>query len=315
MTRPSLLALLGAVLAVTTPADALIVRGGGSVANDCFLVFDAPANTPPDKPKHVRCTDGDACDADGVVNGSCQFAIGVCANSTLVPGCSSNGVQSVTVAHAADNGDRKFDPEFQALQTRIDGTVDPPSTDPDRCTIPTNFHVQVQGPFANNTCASGRKTLKVVTVSLPSGGKVRRDSDRINLTCDPAPQGCDPQAFYDGTFDRIQKQIFNQRCATSGCHDSQSHQSNMILETGSAYGNIVGVTPTNPNVPVDWKRVLPGDSTRSFLFHKVNGDLTAGQGSQMPLTGPPLDAHLIDIIRLWIDAGAPDMGWVPGTEN
>src|SRR6266850_1971995 len=248
MTRPSLLALLGAVLAVTTPADALIVRGGGSVANDCFLVFDAPANTPPDKPKHVRCTDGDACDADGVVNGSCQFAIGVCANSTLVPGCSSNGVQSVTVA-------------------------------------------------------------------LPSGGKVRRDSDKINLTCDPAPQGCDPQAFYDGTFDRIQKQIFNQRCATSGCHDSQSHQSNMILETGSAYGNIVGVTPTNPNVPVDWKRVLPGDSTRSFLFHKVNGDLTAGQGSQMPLTGPPLDAHLIDIIRLWIDAGAPDMGWVPGTEN
>jgi hypothetical protein len=38
MTRPSLLALLGAVLAVTTPADALIVRGGGSVANDCLRV-------------------------------------------------------------------------------------------------------------------------------------------------------------------------------------------------------------------------------------------------------------------------------------
>jgi hypothetical protein len=35
----------------------------------------------------------------------------------------------------------------------------------------------------------------------------------------------------------------------------------------------------------------------------------------MPLIGPPLDAHLIDVIRLWIDAGAPDTGWVPGTDN
>lgn len=126
MTRRSLPTLPGSVLAVAAPAHAVPVRGGGSLANDCLLVFEAPANSPAAKPKHVRCTDGDACDADGVVNGSCEFAVGVCANSTLVPGCTSNGVQSVTVAHAADNGDRKFDPEFQALQTRINGSVDPP---------------------------------------------------------------------------------------------------------------------------------------------------------------------------------------------
>jgi hypothetical protein len=309
-------ALVALLVSMTAPAHALLVRGGGSVVNDCLLVFDAPANTPLAKPRHVRCTDGDSsCDADGVVNGRCQFAIGVCANSTFDVRCTSNGVQSVTVAHAADNGDRKFDTEFQALQTRIDGTVDPPSTDPDRCTVPTNLHVPVLGPFAGNVCQPGRKVLKIVTVSLPSGGKVRRDSDKIKLTCDPAPTGCDPQTFYDGTFDRIQRQIFSQRCAISPCHDSQSQQASLTLEAGSSYGALVDVTPTTTSVPVDWKRVLPGDSTRSFLLHKVNGDLAAGQGSRMPLVGPPLDAHLIDVIRLWIEAGAPDTGWVPGTEN
>jgi hypothetical protein len=304
------------LLSATSPAHALIVRGGGPVSSDCLLVFDAPANTPASKPRDVRCTDGDtSCDGDGIVNGQCEFAIGVCANSTLDPRCTWSGVQSIMVDHAADDGDPKFDTEFQALQSRIDGAIDPPSTDPDRCTLPTLIHVPVLGPFAGNVCKSGQKVLKIHTVSLPSGGKIRRDSDRMRLTCDPAPTGCDPSTFYDGTFDRIQKQIFTQRCAISPCHDSQSHQANMTLEAGSSYDAIVDVTPTTPNVPVDWKRVLPGDSTRSFLFHKVSGDLAVGQGSQMPLVGPPLDAHLIDIIRLWIDAGAPATGWVPGTEN
>jgi hypothetical protein len=33
----------------------------------------------------------------------------------------------------------------------------------------------------------------------------------------------------------------------------------------------------------------------------------------MPFGQPALDDHLVDVIRLWIEAGAPDTGWVPGT--
>jgi len=304
-----------AALAFALPARALIVGGGGSPTSDCLLVFSTDANSPPDHPRNIRCADGDPCDLDGTVNGSCQFAIAVCANSTADARCTLNGVRSIAVDHAEDNGDPRFDPEFQALQTRIDNTVDPPSTDPDRCTAATNFHVPVQGPFGAGRCIKSRKTLRIVTLSTPTAGKIYKDTDRIKLTCDPAPAGCSPRAFYSGTFDRIQHQVFNQSCALSSCHDSQTHQANMILETGASYGNLFNVTPTNPNVPPDWKRVLPGDSSRSFIFHKITGTLTAGEGSPMPFGGPSLDQHLIDIIQLWIDGGAPDTGWVPGTDD
>jgi hypothetical protein len=315
MPRRPLTFLITSLLVLAVKAHAITIGGGGSASTDCLLVFEAAANTPPARPHNIRCADGDPCDADGVVNGSCQFPVAVCANSTADARCTLNGVETVTVDHALDNGDRHFDPEFQALQTRIDSTIDPPSTEPDRCTAATNFHVPVIGPFANGSCKKGRKTVKIVTISSPIAGRLFKDGDRIKLTCDPAPAGCDPMAFFTGTFDRIQQQVFNQSCAVSGCHDSQTHQSNMILEVGASAGNLIDVTPSNPNVPVDWKRVLPGDSTKSFLFHKITGELDTGQGARMPYGGPALDQHLIDIIQLWIDAGAPETGWVPGTDE
>jgi hypothetical protein len=304
-------AVLAVVLASAVPVAADIVGGGGSATTDCLLVFDAAVNSPPTRPHDIRCTDGAPCDADGTVNGSCQFAVAVCANSTVEPRCTLNGVGSVTVDHALDNGDRRFDPEFQALQTRIGSTIDPPTTQSDRCTAATNFHVPVT--LSGGVCRKSRKTVRIVTISTPIGGRLFKDKDKLKLTCDPAPAGCNPT--FSGTFDRIQNQIFNQSCALSGCHDSQTQQAGMILEVGASYGNIVDVPATTPNVPADWRRVLPGDSSRSFLFHKVTGDLDAGQGARMPFASPPLDQHLIDIIQLWIDAGAPDTGWVPGTEQ
>ena len=315
MTRAPFLVLVPALLATAIPARALVVGGGGSHATDCLLVFDVAANVPPDRPRNIRCADGDPCDLDGAVNGSCEFAADVCANSTADSRCTLNGVESITVAHAEDNGDPRFDPEFQALQTRIGSTIDPPTTDPDLCTTATHMHVAVRGPFASGRCKKSRKTVRLTTLSSPIAGKIYRDADRIRLTCDPAPAGCDPRAFYSGTFDRIQRQVFDQSCAVSGCHDSQSQQAGMNLEGTASYGNLVNHTVSNPNVPPDWKRVLPGDSSRSFLFHKITGTLDAGQGSPMPLGGPSLDQHLIDIIQLWIDGGAPDMGWVPGTDG
>jgi hypothetical protein len=34
----------------------------------------------------------------------------------------------------------------------------------------------------------------------------------------------------------------------------------------------------------------------------------------MPLDRPKLDKSLIDVITLWVAAGAPAAGWVPGTD-
>src|SRR5262249_20194380 len=135
------LAIAAGVWLATAPAvQALVIGGGGSSETDCLLALDAPVNDPPGKPKEGRCAGGDhSCDADGIVNGECLFRIGVCANSTFdATRCTLAGVDSIDVDHAHDNGDPKFDPDFQALQTRIDSQIETPTSVADRCTAPAS---------------------------------------------------------------------------------------------------------------------------------------------------------------------------------
>ena len=162
-----------------------------------------------------------------------------------------------------------------------------------------------------------------------------KDTDKMKLTClpaDPMAGGCDPQTLFPGgTFDRIQTQIFNQNCAVSGCHDSQSHQNGLILETGASVTNLINVDPTNASAKgAGWKRVVQfpcgpdpncvptmGDSTTSYLYHKVTGDLPDDSyGLRMPRKRAKLNSTLIDIIKIWIDNGAPSPPhdrWLDGT--
>ena len=318
--RPGAIVLVPLLLPIAM-AQALVQGGGGSSCTDCLTVIDAAVNYPPDNPKRFRCADGDPCDADGVVNGVCQFDVTICSNSSYNPTrCTLVGVDSITVDHAIDNGDRKFDPDFQALQNRINngivGPTDPPNTDPDVCALPGTFLVPVIGPLSGNVCKRGKKQVKITSLSVPVLGRISKDKDKLKMECDPAPSGCDPMAIFSGTFDRIQRQIFDQSCAVSGCHDSQSQSGGLLLETGASHGNLVDVTPQNLGAQAaGWKRVDAANASAatSFIFHKLTGDLDGTQGARMPLIGGSLDDDLIEIVRLWIEAGAPDTGWVPGT--
>jgi hypothetical protein len=325
-------ALLSALFAVTSPSDAIIIGGGGSGSTDCLGVFAAAANQPTTKPRNIRCTDGDAsCDGDGTVNGVCTFKVSFCANSTHDPArCNLAGVDDIVVEHALDDGSEKFDPDFQAFQSRIEGEIEPPTNDLDACTDDldpenqTSIRVFIEGPFGSNgvyKCKKSKKLLKVVSSGI-IGGKFVKDTDKLKMQCDPAPGGCDPSLLYLGTFDRIQRQIFDQTCAVSGCHDSQTTEGNLLLETGASHGNLVNVIPDN--VPADnagWKRVtvidpmVSGDPATSYLYHKLTGDLPQGFGDRMPFERKKLDQSLIEVVRLWIEAGAPTTDtWVPGTD-
>jgi hypothetical protein len=313
-------ALLIALIGAPSAASAIVIGGGGSSKTDCLAVLDAPANDPISKPKKIRCTDGDGtCDADGVVDGVCVFPVAVCANSTFNPACTLNGVQTMTVEHAADNGDPKFDPEFQAMQNRLLNDIGPPTNTSDHCTNFTNFRVVVEGPLSGK-CKKGKKQLQIVTVSQFIQGRVYTDKDKLKMTCDPAPGACDPLLLFDGTFDRIQTQIFNKSCAVSGCHDSQSQTGSLLLETGASLSNLIDVTPNNAlAAAAGWKRVTvidasTGDPDTSFLFHKLIGPPN-GFGERMPFNRKKLDQSLISVVQLWIAAGAPDTGWVPGTDQ
>ena len=51
------------------------------------------------------------------------------------------------------------------------------------------------------------------------------------------------------------------------------------------------------------------------MYHKLTGDLPDKLlGERMPRDRGKLDQFLIDIVKLWIEAGAPETGWVPGTD-
>jgi hypothetical protein len=310
-----------ALLLLTLPssATAVVVSGGGSARTDCLAVFETAANVPRRNPRHVRCTDGAPCDADGEINGRCDIPVAVCANSGFHPRCALRGVEAIAVRHAEDNGDPRFDPDFQALQARIDAAIEPGEA-AEVCATPAIVQVRVRGPLARSRCRSSRKTVELTAVSVPLAGRIHVDKDRLRLTCDPAPAGCDAHVFFAGTFDRIQRQIFNESCAVSGCHDSQSGAAELLLEPGAAYANLVNAPPSNAAAAAaGWRRVAvpapdAGDPATSFLLHKLTGDLAPGFGARMPLGRGRLDRALVDVVARWIAAGAPADGWVAGTD-
>lgn len=313
-----------ALLAVPAAnAPAVIFGGGGSAKYDCLLVLDATINDPIAKPKRIRCTDGDpTCDADMTVNGTCVFPTAACANSSFNIGtCSLVGLDSAVIDHSADDGDPKFDTDFQALQSRIDNELELPNIDPDACTGFTNIRVDVRGPFPGKPCRRGKKKMKVRSLSTSTLGKRSKDNDTLKMFCEPAPGMCQAQTFFSGTFDRIQNQIFDVSCALGGCHDSEGFQGALLLEAGTAYGATVDVDPANAAAfSAGFKRIATtsptsGDPATSFLMLKIDGNLDTGMGDRMPLNSKKLSRGFREIMELWILAGAPETGWVPGTDQ
>ncbi|MCU0304164.1 MAG: CHRD domain-containing protein [Thermoanaerobaculales bacterium] len=104
------------------------------------------------------------------------------------------------------------------------------------------------------------------------------------------------------TFTEVQTRIFSASCAFAGCHGGSSPAQGMNLSEGVAYGHIVNV-PSNEQPARD--RIEPGDPASSYLYLKVTGDPSIS-GGRMPLGGPPLAQELLDLLRDWIERGAPN---------
>lgn len=128
------------------------------------------------------------------------------------------------------------------------------------------------------------------------------------------------QQSYSSTYELIQKTIFeNERhgCTNELCHSSDAAAGGLDLSHDAAYGNLVDVRATS----VDGKtRVFAGEKTRSLLFvnlaAKTFPDDYAAPVRAMPLDPfQPLTSDEIELMRLWIEAGAPKEGVVRGTET
>jgi hypothetical protein len=112
------------------------------------------------------------------------------------------------------------------------------------------------------------------------------------------------------TFSSIQSQIFEAtdgsgRSACTNCHTNvgRNPSGGLNLTHATAYGALVNA-PTR--TPAGKTRVIPGDPDNSYLIHKLDGR-PGINGNRMPNNGPPyLTSGQIDVIRRWIEIGAPN---------
>jgi len=116
----------------------------------------------------------------------------------------------------------------------------------------------------------------------------------------PLVGGGSPATTLEPTLDSIQANVFSVSSAIPGCHGDGTVQFGLRLDPGFSAGNLIDVaSPQDPTLI----RVIPGNSNSSFLIQKLEGTQTVGM--RMPAFSPPLPQSTIDVIRQWIQDGAP----------
>jgi len=119
------------------------------------------------------------------------------------------------------------------------------------------------------------------------------------------------------TFDLIQTSIFEKRnCADALCHGT-ARSGGLDLTAGNSYASLVDVKAET--VPKTY-RVLAGDKDQSLLWlnlaAKTLPDEYTAPLRPMPLEPvPALTFDELELVRRWLEAGAPETGVVHGTED
>jgi hypothetical protein len=193
-----------------------LVPSKGNPKKNCVAewVIDNPLNDPyVDKagfPNFKQtCMDGDAiCDKDGVANGTCVFAIGVCFNLddprlTDKDGnvaCTPSDLETWKLKKPRPDSSKPFEAAnalalrdaVQALGTATIGgkhqeelTFSPGVTGADICTAPVLVELPLKGPGQDRRSNASLK-MQSITSAPPEGGRGTRDSDKLKLTCLPS---------------------------------------------------------------------------------------------------------------------------------
>jgi hypothetical protein len=318
-----------------------LIEGGGNSKTDCVAKFQTglELNYPASKTKkkELACVDGDAsCDTDGLANGSCSFAVGLCFaddDDMLSTGCVPAGVSSGGVA--VKNKASAPDPDLVALQNAADAMLgtgiacDNPGSPPGNCFQCTASQVDVTASLA---VKKGRKRIKVKTTTDPGGIKNKpiKDSDKLKLRC----LACES----DSAWEHINKIVFQGSCATATvCHTGANPAGGLNLDSADiglagVYDELVSESPFSVGAAaLGMSRVLPGDpdlegDSSSLLIEKLRrtvGELDAlcadgGQsagclGTSMPPSTDTFSPGKLELLKAWIAADAPQTGWPAGT--
>ncbi len=156
-----------------------------------------------------------------------------------------------------------------------------------------------------------RSALRAVSVACLVGSAV------LGLPASRAAAGGCAQQF-DGTFALIQGAIFERRgCTTALCHDATASGGLNLMAAGAYEALVdapVGSIPPQP----DLRRVWPAKKEKSLLWLNLAAATLPAVWTAplraMPLGGlAPLTLDELQVIQLWIEAGAPRAGVVEGT--
>ncbi len=132
-------------------------------------------------------------------------------------------------------------------------------------------------------------------------------------------QECD--GSFDSTFELIQAAIFDRTgCNSVTCHTSEDVAGGLDLTAGAAYANLVDAAVQSVAVGPTMRRVVPAKKENSLLWLNVAAaalpDDWQAPLRPMPQGGlAPLTLAELEVIRLWIEGGAPERGVVAGTAD
>lgn len=177
-------AILGLGLGALS-ASAELVPGNGKADSNCYVELDissttgAIIDTSSRKATQYSCVDGTACDLDGACNGSCRFSFSACINVPGQAGCTPPAMLEKLKAKGNVTGVKgasgKFTVEVPQL---LEGSV-------------CGAFVDVDIPLKENKKGQKANKAKVkLDAKAPKGTKPRKDKDKYDLICEPAPGGC-----------------------------------------------------------------------------------------------------------------------------
>jgi len=166
-------------------AAADIVPGNGKDDSNCYAdldIDDTGGATIEYETKSTvySCVDGSACDLDETCNGECKFHFRVCINVPDREGCTPPGTLEKLKAKGSVTGVKGSGGKIvlEGIEELLTGTV---------CGAFVDAIVPLKGNESNPK--SGKAKVKL-DAKAEKGVKPRKDKDKYDLVCEPAPGGC-----------------------------------------------------------------------------------------------------------------------------
>jgi len=175
----------------------------------------------------------------------------------------------------------------------------------------TSYNVRMRSWILN--------VIAVCALSCNDGNGMCPDGSTCNGNCKAyvVPAGMDLM-MPAVSFKNDVLPIFVFSCTFSACHGTMVGQNNGVylgehMGTTMTSTVVMGLTKASGELPA-MQFVLPGDPSKSFLMHKMDGDQCtmdmqctgASCGTSMPNGSPLLELVKRDTVRRWIAQGAKD---------